>query len=383
MHSSICNDKVNVFDQARISSFVQKRRAFDRPLVIKLRDSTYGKYKQTYKGLFCFAFRTIQPSNNISLAHRLTASQLGYFDQMTCLSSELMALKQRQDQGVDVGEQDRTIALKDGAARLDRVTLRFCISLLDHTPKGDLFESTIVGFLAVLAVDPEKQIFQDTCSCTSYLSAFVKISQMLVIQMLVMMSEYGDIEHPADVLAVMRERFLMHGTRSPFHWVLRLRAYGKRVRNRTTSLGYIYWSDDQEKLIYKELETTMSKFKAFISKQIALAQSQLDQLFLLHDDERREDVIPTIELHDLKDDSTKNSQGWGFVDDPRNGKILLNGKRWMLNRVLNADGLRSEFVEVQKRDWKLLWKRASAKQHTAKIQSFLERLLLLIHVTSG
>src|SRR4051812_9685835 len=45
-HSSICNDKVNVFDQARINSFIQKRRAFDRPLMIKLRDSTYGKYKQ-------------------------------------------------------------------------------------------------------------------------------------------------------------------------------------------------------------------------------------------------------------------------------------------------------------------------------------------------
>ena len=32
-HSSICNDKVNVFNQARINSFIQKRRAFDRPLL--------------------------------------------------------------------------------------------------------------------------------------------------------------------------------------------------------------------------------------------------------------------------------------------------------------------------------------------------------------
>jgi hypothetical protein len=48
-HSSICNDKVNVFDQARINSFIQKRRAFDRPLMTKLRNSTYQRYKQVYK----------------------------------------------------------------------------------------------------------------------------------------------------------------------------------------------------------------------------------------------------------------------------------------------------------------------------------------------
>lgn len=40
-HSSICNDKVNVFDQARINSFIQKRRAFNQPLITKLRNSTY------------------------------------------------------------------------------------------------------------------------------------------------------------------------------------------------------------------------------------------------------------------------------------------------------------------------------------------------------
>jgi hypothetical protein len=35
-HSSINNDKVNVFDQARINSFIQKRRAFDPLLLTKL-----------------------------------------------------------------------------------------------------------------------------------------------------------------------------------------------------------------------------------------------------------------------------------------------------------------------------------------------------------
>ncbi|KAH3955985.1 hypothetical protein HBI26_254390 [Parastagonospora nodorum] len=185
---------------------------------------------------------------------------------MTGLGEELVALKQRQSHG----EKDRMLAERNAAARLDRICLQFCISLLDHTPKGDLFESTVVGFLAVLAVDPEKEIFREASSFTSYLSAFVKISQMLVIRMSVTMSKDGEIEHPADVLDEMRERFLMHGTRSPFNWVLRLRAYGKRIRNSTTSLGYIYWSDDHEKLTYKQLEMTMAGFKAFVRTEVAI-----------------------------------------------------------------------------------------------------------------
>jgi hypothetical protein len=118
--------------------------------------------------------------------------------------------------------------------------------------------------------------------------------------MSVMMSEDGEIEHPADALDDMRESFLMHGTRSPFNWLLRLRAYGKRVRNSTTSLGFVYWSDDHQKLTYKQLETTMVGFKAFVATQVALAQAELDQLFLLHDDERREYIIPALELRNLR-----------------------------------------------------------------------------------
>lgn len=60
-HTSIRDDKVNVFDQARIDNYLQHRRAFDRPLMIELRDSTYGSYKQVLKRLIRFAYRTMQP----------------------------------------------------------------------------------------------------------------------------------------------------------------------------------------------------------------------------------------------------------------------------------------------------------------------------------
>jgi hypothetical protein len=280
----------------------------------------------------------MQPENRIELAHRLTARQLGHLDEMMAIGQELIGLKQSQ-QTRDGDEQVPNAVQQSLVDRLDRACLHFCISILDHMLKGDIFESTAIGFLAALGVDPEKKILRDACSFTSYLSAFVKISQMLVIQMSVLMAEEGQIEHPSDVLDEMRERFMIHGSRSPFNWVLRLRAYGKRIRNSSTSLCYIYWSDDHERLTYKQLELSIADFRKFVATQVELAQSKLEELFLIRSDEKREDVIPAFEVRDLKDDLTESARGWSFCKDPCNKDVLPEGKRWMLNRVLEAKAL--------------------------------------------
>ncbi|KAK4985284.1 hypothetical protein LTR66_008219 [Elasticomyces elasticus] len=79
-HKSVCNDKVNVFDQARINSSIQRRRAWTRPLMIKLKKSTYRGYKLVWQRLICFAYRTIQPAQHVALSHQLTATQPTHLD---------------------------------------------------------------------------------------------------------------------------------------------------------------------------------------------------------------------------------------------------------------------------------------------------------------
>jgi hypothetical protein len=104
--------------------------------------------------------------------------------------------------------------------------------------------------------------------------------------MLVMMAEEGQIKHPLDVLDEMRERFMIYRSRLPFNWVLRLRAYSKKIRNSSTSLGYIYWSDDHERLTYKQLKLNIADLKKFVATEVALAQTELEQLFLIHGDKK-------------------------------------------------------------------------------------------------
>lgn len=44
-YTAVCDERINVFDQARINSFMQKPRAIDRPLLVKLQKPTYRRYK--------------------------------------------------------------------------------------------------------------------------------------------------------------------------------------------------------------------------------------------------------------------------------------------------------------------------------------------------
>jgi hypothetical protein len=112
---------------------------------------------------------------------------------------------------------------------VDRACLSLYIILLDYTLKGDLFKSAIIGFLAILGVDYKKETLIKAYLYTPFLSAFVKVSQILMVQSAVLAVENGTCDDPSNRLNKIRERFLMYNSQSPFNWVLCLRAYGKKI----------------------------------------------------------------------------------------------------------------------------------------------------------
>jgi hypothetical protein len=91
-YESISQDKINVFDQSRINSFIQRRRASDRPLLITLQKTTYKKYKAVWQRLLCFIYRTAQPDSVVQLSHRFTSTQLGRLDRLIVCGEELLTL---------------------------------------------------------------------------------------------------------------------------------------------------------------------------------------------------------------------------------------------------------------------------------------------------
>jgi hypothetical protein len=227
-HQSICEDRISVFDQAQINSFIAGRSGkHDRMLMIKLAKSTFRLYKGLWKRLLCFVYRTSQPTQSIPLPHRLTNAQLFQLDRVMCLAVELSSLQCLAGTNASPTNRD---GVEEVARDLDRACLQLCIALLDHTLKGDHFESVVLSFLAVLGIDESPGgVFRGPLSYSPDLSKFIKMAQMLVVQGSVMAAEEGEVEHPSDMLDEMREQFMVRGSRTAFDWACRLRSYAKKV----------------------------------------------------------------------------------------------------------------------------------------------------------
>ena len=75
-HRSVCEDRINAFDQLRINSFVQRPRAADKPLVVKLQKSTYKRYASIWEAspLLCTPYsaasiKVAAPSSSHSITN--------------------------------------------------------------------------------------------------------------------------------------------------------------------------------------------------------------------------------------------------------------------------------------------------------------------------
>ncbi|KAF2008314.1 hypothetical protein BU24DRAFT_360180, partial [Aaosphaeria arxii CBS 175.79] len=91
---SICEDRISVFDQAKINSFISDRSSKqERLIMVKLQKGTFRVYKGLWKRLLCFTYRTSLPSQKIPLLHRFTSNQLCALDKAMTLAEELLALK--------------------------------------------------------------------------------------------------------------------------------------------------------------------------------------------------------------------------------------------------------------------------------------------------
>lgn len=54
---SICGDRMGVFDQAKINSFMGERSAKqERMIMVNVHEGTFRAYKNLYKRLLCFVF---------------------------------------------------------------------------------------------------------------------------------------------------------------------------------------------------------------------------------------------------------------------------------------------------------------------------------------
>ncbi|KAK3619415.1 hypothetical protein LTR56_024041 [Elasticomyces elasticus] len=263
-YQSVCDDEINAFDQVRINSFLQRPRAGGRLLQIDLQRNRPGADTLPSGKRSC-ALPTGLPNPPLASSSG-TSLRVGRPSACRRASNarrgHCYALLRTQSLPHAAAEEVSAPDLPTNGG-LDDHCLDLCIALLDHDLRGDLFESVVVGFLAAVGFNAEKGILKEAYHYTSILSGFIKIAQMLVVQKAVNAAHAGEAAYPADLLDETRERFMAHGTRSPFNWASRLRVYGKSVRDSTTCLGYISWSDDGRSVSTQDAQPRDATFEDF------------------------------------------------------------------------------------------------------------------------
>ncbi|KAK3179471.1 hypothetical protein OEA41_009757 [Lepraria neglecta] len=82
------------------------------------------------------------------------------------------------------------------------------------------------------------------------------------------------------MLRAYRARCLLRDGHTPFGWILTLRSQGRRIRNNTTSAGYITWADDRSSLTFKDITLDIKAFRGFLRQQTEALCAELSELCL-------------------------------------------------------------------------------------------------------
>jgi hypothetical protein len=80
-HAALRDNRINPFEQHRISSFISRRPA-TFALVHQLKEETYHVYKQVWKQLLCFVYRLIHLRRQPAIPCTMTTTQTLALDQL-------------------------------------------------------------------------------------------------------------------------------------------------------------------------------------------------------------------------------------------------------------------------------------------------------------
>lgn len=145
--TSVMQQKINIFDRTALNMFNEHQVKAGQPFQDQLQNGTYMRYKVVWKKLLCFVYRIDQARRSgcyNDLPYRLTSPQR---------VSLQRSVRAAQNVIKDDLAENNTAATP--CPILDKQILRFSMTLIDHQLRGDIYESFLVGFLAVLGINQE------------------------------------------------------------------------------------------------------------------------------------------------------------------------------------------------------------------------------------
>jgi RecQ family ATP-dependent DNA helicase len=381
-----------LFEVNRKDQGAKAKKPFDGVI----EEGTKKKYKEVWRQILCYLFRTQDWDDEDRPEYELTDRQGDTFDALTEAVEELHGLAHRRGEGSRASPEE-----EEKQKRVDRLCLDLCIELLDHNLTHSEYESVVISALAVMGMR-EDGGWLGAEDYTPKYSAVIKVARMLVIQVSYLeqqnkiqtlarhMSEKqarARVESMFDLVRRKVQRYMTLVTDksqpTPIDWIFESRTYGLKIRYTTAAEGSIDWVGDQ--ISYQKIKFTMTQLRDMVHGLVEEAKRDLMELMMIRknaDGEFDEMQVPFVDIEKLEDDCSEEKVGWSFLDDIRN-QWSVDGKWWLLDRVCTEERLKEQWERKGAKNNENPYRVEAVRAYQQLLEQFQEKMLMIFHIVGG
>ena len=244
-------------------------------------------------------------------------------------------------------------------------------TLIFHHVRGDVFQSALLHFLAVLGIDDETGRLRQANDFSYMLAGVVYCMRVLAVEIILPSAERDQQGHEDDKkFRKMRDKYLADGSFSVMSKMLSLLAYGKNLALNHGNAGSVLWSKDGKVMSIQGKSIVIARFRKIVHEIVGEAEDLLWRNLLWSRDAQRFEVP----LGELEDNVTWTKRGMSFLNDPQNK--LEDKREWVLKRALSHNAGRKMCVDGG-------WAMRQVRAYLREVDKFRELLLFCVHLTGG
>ncbi|KAK0964506.1 hypothetical protein LTR54_018387, partial [Friedmanniomyces endolithicus] len=262
--------------------------------------------------------------------------------------------------------------------RLKSRLIEFWVLLVCQNTGSRRYSSPLLSFCAMSSIKPSKQGWIGAGDFNSHLSGIIWVVQLLFFFDSARKEKDGGGETLAQVKQYC-ERYLQQTVETPMGEILRWRLLLFRVSKDTVGDHEAFWDESEQVLTYEDVEWHMDQIPTLLESEYR------DCRRLLYDD-LMFGVTGILHMHawTLRDSANVDTVEWDFTQHRDNGHLSMGAGMALLTAIERSDPISRLFqVDARQASSGLAWRKSALATYEATVQDFLQRLSVLVHISSG
>ena len=353
----------------RLNTFRRGETSQD-PIVPLQEKRTLEKYIRQWQHLVCYFERVVDHEQLSTVLFTVTEHQARHWDLLKKAADDLLQLE-----STSISDENH-LTLEHCKEEVDKQTLHFSLSILQHRLEGRVFDSVLVSFAAVMYWNPISSSWLALGNYTPILSALIYVSQMLLLGLAMeLQKETG--QKLGELIETLRDQWQLNDVDSPMAELLENRLLASKIARQEVTEAKVRWNRDGLTLVHQEIVLPLSDISQLIWTSLAEARRIFETDLCLGFPQ-----IPEFDVQLLRDNWDASSPGESFLTDGRNHPILKPAELWLLtqlfrstermNIILQRDPTGGWHVDVD-----------ALEEYEYSIQRFLEALVTPFLLGSG